>query len=1094
MESVVNGVAKRPEVSAFCWTAVVLTCRHEDSAEAFRRELDLRQRAGRLSASTMLLTVPDREEPLGSGGATLNALLVVAEHLSSRAGYTVVTADVLDDARILVLHTGRDFPWSPCSRAFSWLSLEEASFSAQAPVCCVDALLSRLTQQLCPGSPPGVWVCSTDMTFTLPEDFALSWEKFWGVVAVALPGEVSYALRHGVYLSDPQGGVRDIVYKGSPESVRRASMGDGKVPLVSGPVFFGRAVAEKLLQMHVTPPLDGCTYLGLDSGAPPLQLSLFLDLLKCLCRDVSEEQFVDGAPAASRRGRKELWRILRGTPFNLAYVPGGGYDYMTLSGREYILRLTREPGGTHALSHIQVEVDVSPGSRVINSVLEGSVTVAGGAVVQHCRLQGPLRVPPGCLLSGLDGWPDDTDGPALRPDTVVQGHRVRRGRRKLSVYSVLGALDDLELCCDDEGASFLNAPWGVFFAGTGVRPEDLWASGESRSLLGARLFPAPRRGEGGVWGVAWLLAGGGDGEGARRWRRARRLSFREILSLTHQEAELRRREDLLFLAGRKRAGDALVRPSDVCLLPIFRAAVAGGQQGALLRLLDELAATGGGAEREEDNKAEEEESRGEPRDLGVSARCLACVADVLACWAEAEGGGGLRSGPAANRHWSAAYSLLEEGHPKAGVRALAAERARWLGRPDLLVRASRHYEGAAQTLLRRAVMRSREFAGVGRGEELPPLGCWHQVDCPARIDLAGGWSDTPPMAFERGGCVTNVAVKVDGRRPIGARARRVPRPRLLLLTRAGGRDSDVVTETCCERVEDLADYCQPNAPGALLKAACVCAGVASPSSSEPLESQLASRWGGGLEIHAWSALPAGSGLGTSSILAGALLAAIYQATGRSYSRDALIHAVLHLEQVLTTGGGWQDQVGGLEGGIKVGRSEARLPLRVRVERPAVPDGFLRALERHLLLVYTGKTRLARNLLQAVVRRWYSRLPAMVRDVGELVANGEDCARACRDGCLSAVGICLDRSWLHKKCMAPGCEPTTVRAIMEALRPLALGQSLAGAGGGGFLCLLSRLPDQKDAVACVLADAPGVGDFTVHTVEIDTEGLALLQPV
>ncbi|XP_077567412.1 L-fucose kinase isoform X2 [Stigmatopora nigra] len=1089
MESVDNGVSKRPEVSAFCWTAVVLTCRHEDSAEAFRRELDLRQRAGRLSASTMLLTVPDREEPLGSGGATLNALLVVAEHLSSRAGYTVVTADVLDDARILVLHTGRDFPWSPCSRAFSWLSVEESSFSAQAPVCCVDVLLSRLTRQLCPGSPPGVWVCSTDMTFTLPEDFALSWEKLSGVVAVALPGELSYALRHGVYLSDAEGGVGDIVYKGSPESVRRAAMGDGKVPLVSGPVFFGRAVAEKLLQMHVTPPLDGCTYLGLDSGAPPLQLSLFLDLLKCLCRDVSREQFVDGAPAASRRGRKELWRILRGTAFSLAYVPGGGYDYMSLSGREHILRLTREPGGTHALSHIQVEVDVSPGSRVINSVLEGSVAVDAGAVVQHCRLQGPLRIPSGCLLSGLDGWPG-AGGPALRPDTVIQGHRVRLGRRKLSVYTVLGALDDLELCCHDQGATFLNAPWSVFFHGTGVGPQDLWDSGQSRTLHGARLFPVPRRGDGGAWGAARFLAGDGDQEGARRWRRARRLSFREILSLTRQEAELRRREDLLFLAGRKRAGDALMRPSDVCLLPIFRAAVAGGQQGALLRLLDELAATGGGAERHEDNN---EESLGEPRDLGVSARCLACVADVLACWAEAQGGGGLRSGPAANRHWSAAYSLLEEGRPKAGVRALAAERARWLGRPDLLVRASRHYEGAAQVLLRRAVMRSRDFAGVDRGE-LPPLDRWHQVDCPARIDLAGGWSDTPPMAFERGGCVTNVAVKVDGRRAIGARARRVPRPGLLLLTRAGGRDSDVVTETRCERVEDLADYCQPNAPGALLKAACVCAGVASPSSSEPLESQLMSRWGGGLEIHAWSALPAGSGLGTSSILAGALLAAIYQATGRSYSRDALIHAVLHLEQVLTTGGGWQDQVGGLEGGIKVGRSEARLPLRVHVERPAVPDGFLRTLERHLLLVYTGKTRLARNLLQAVVRRWYSRLPATVRDVAELVDNGEDCARACREGCLSAVGVCLDRSWRHKKCMAPGCEPTTVRAIMEALRPLALGQSLAGAGGGGFLCLLSRLPDQKDAVARVLAAAPGVGEFSVHTVEIDTEGLALLQPV
>lgn len=131
--------------------------------------------------------------------------------------------------------------------------------------------------------------------------------------------------------------------------------------------------------------------------------------------------------------------------------------------------------------------------------------------------------------------------------------------------------------------------------------------------------------------------------------------------------------------------------------------------------------------------------------------------------------------------------------------------------------------------------------------------------------------------------------------------------------------------------------------------------------------------------------------GTSSILAGALLAAVFRCTGRTYDTDSLIHAVLYLEQVLTTGkavvtrekdrfkcfqhtcvyvstcfssgGGWQDQVGGLVGGIKVGRSRASLPLQVEVERLRPPEDFLRSLEQHLLLVYTGKTRLARNLLQ-----------------------------------------------------------------------------------------------------------------------------------
>lgn len=73
------------------------------------------------------------------------------------------------------------------------------------------------------------------------------------------------------------------------------------------------------------------------------------------------------------------------------------------------------------------------------------------------------------------------------------------------------------------------------------------------------------------------------------------------------------------------------------------------------------------------------------------------------------------------------------------------------------------------------------------------------------------------------------------------------------------------------------------------------------------------------------------------------------------------------------------------------------------------------------------------------------------------------------GSLSGLGGCLDRSWQQKKLMAPGCEPASVRIMMEALRPLVLGQSLAGAGGGGFIYLLTREPRQRGAVMQVLSE-------------------------
>uniref|UniRef100_A0A672YRS4 L-fucose kinase n=1 Tax=Sphaeramia orbicularis TaxID=375764 RepID=A0A672YRS4_9TELE len=1006
-----------------------------------------------------VLTVRDRQEPLGSGGATLNALLVAAEHLSNRAGHTVSKTT---DRMILLIFIpqGRDFPWSSCSRAFCWLPQEKHDQKVQAPVCCLDLLLDRLSNQICPGSPPGVWVCSTDVILTIPPDFVLSWEDFSGVQVLALPGDISYAGNHGVYLCDQQGQVRDIIYKGTEEQIQQAVMSDGKVPLVSGPVFFSRSVSEKLLQAHVTPPLDGCTYLGLDSGAPPLQISLFLDVLKCLCLDQTQDQFVKeervGCSSASgpqgalvRSGRTELWRILRGTPLRLGKATHSGHFIITKNFERSSVTLFRS----------QNESNVSAGSRVINSVLEGDVTMASGAVVQHCHLQGPVNIPSGCLLSGLEL----STSPCIRDlaldnDIIIQGHRIVLGELKLNVYTVIGAQDDLE----SHGFITLN----VF------RPEELWVRGEQPSLLEARLFPVlhPRGGAVGLeGGVVWLLGGAGS---LQMWREAWRLSLKEVLSLTHQEAELQWREELLFLAGRRRVFDALMSRSDVCLLPCFRAVVLGGQQGLLLETLDSRAESYHGAE------------------LGVSARCLSCIADVLVCMAG--GRGGLRSGPAANEAWSSAYSLLEEGNLRGGVHVLAEQRMHWLSRPDLLVRAARHYEGAGQVLLRQAVMSSQRFISIGQGL-VPPLEEWQEVECPARLDLAGGWSDTPPIAFEHGGSVTNVAVKVDGKRPIGARARRIREPRLLLVSYSGGRNSGVSTETVCQSLDDLRDYCQPHAPGALLKAVCVCSGLVSLSSQHPLGDQLMERWGGGVELHSWSLLPTGSGLGTSSILAGALLAAVYRCTGRTYDTDSLIHAVLYLEQILTTGGGWQDQVGGLVGGVKVGRSKASLPLQVEVEHLSPSEDFLVSLEQHLLLVYTGKTRLARNLLQDVVRSWYSRLPSMVQNAQQLVANSEECAKACSDGSLSRLGRCLDRSWQQKKLMAPGCEPASVRTMMEALRPLVLGQSLAGAGGGGFLYLLTREPQQHQAVLHVLNNTEGLGDFSVHSVELDMDGITVLAP-
>lgn len=76
-------------------------------------------------------------------------------------------------------------------------------------------------------------------------------------------------------------------------------------------------------------------------------------------------------------------------------------------------------------------------------------------------------------------------------------------------------------------------------------------------------------------------------------------------------------------------------------------------------------------------------------------------------------------------------------------------------------------------------------------------------------------------------------------------------------------------------------------------------------------------------------------------------------------------------------------------------------------------------------------------------------------------------------------------------MAPGCEPAAVRRMMDVLGPHAHGQSLAGAGGGGFMFVIAKEPDASEKLeALVRSQCADHEDIRFHQVEIDREGLVI----
>ena len=163
-----------------------------------------------------------------------------------------------------------------------------------------------------------------------------------------------------------------------------------------------------------------------------------------------------------------------------------------------------------------------------------------------------------------------------------------------------------------------------------------------------------------------------------------------------------------------------------------------------------------------------------------------------------------------------------------------------------------------------------------------------------------------------------------------------------------------------------------------------------------------------------------------------------------------------------------------------------------VSRIDAPPGFLDLLGRHLVGIFTGRPRLARNLLQTVIRRWYSRLPEIVATASGLTDNADVAAEAIRNGDIAAVGACFSRYWEQKKAMASGCEPTAVTEMLRVLAPHCHGVSMGGAGGGGFLFAIMKIPTSLDACKALLTDncdptLLDISDLSFHDISIDQDG-------
>lgn len=317
------------------------------------------------------------------------------------------------------------------------------------------------------------------------------------------------------------------------------------------------------------------------------------------------------------------------------------------------------------------------------------------------------------------------------------------------------------------------------------------------------------------------------------------------------------------------------------------------------------------------------------------------------------------------------------------------------------------------------------------------------VSLPLRVNWGGGWSDTPPYCNENGGTVLNAAIKLNGELPVSVTLKKIEERKIVF----DSRDMDVHGEF--GELEELRSVGDPFDPFVLQKAALLACGVI-PKDGGHLETVL-SRLGGGLLMDTEvTGVPKGSGLGTSSILAAACVKALFEFMGIAYTEDELYSTVLCMEQIMSTGGGWQDQVGGVTNGIKYITSKPGLRQFVAVQHINLDAGTMAELNDRFALIYTGQRRLARNLLRDVVGRYIGNESETVYALNEIQRMAALMRFELERGHVDDFAKLLSRHWELSKMIDSGSSNTLIDQIFDAVDDLLDGKMVCGAGGGGFL--------------------------------------------
>ncbi|HGE71838.1 TPA: hypothetical protein ENX78_13435 [Candidatus Poribacteria bacterium] len=398
-----------------------------------------------------------------------------------------------------------------------------------------------------------------------------------------------------------------------------------------------------------------------------------------------------------------------------------------------------------------------------------------------------------------------------------------------------------------------------------------------------------------------------------------------------------------------------------------------------------------------------------------------------------------------------------------------------------------YYEEYAYNLVLSAIKRGLESAEIDFRKSEPTIKIrsdevvW--VCASTRLDFAGGWSDTPPYCLEYGGSVLNAAVNLNGQYPIQVIGKLYKEPFIRI------NSIDLGESIIIRDIQEMLSYRNPSDWTSLPKAAFITTGIIPENMDIDLQ-ELLKNLGAGIDLTLFSAVPSGSGLGTSSILGSAIIACLSKIVGQSLTADELFNRTLYMEQLMTTGGGWQDQIGGVIGGVKLIQTDPSLFQIPKISWTDLKVKSNMNLSDRFLLYYTGYRRMAKNILRNIVGRYLDRDETTIKTIGKLKEKSYEMKLALDHRDIDAFGKMIGEIWELNKILDPGTSNDDIESIIDKISHLIYGAKLLGAGGGGFLFMVTKGAEQSSEIKRILEKEPPNDRARFFDFDIDQDGLKI----